>query len=188
MKLWRWWPVVVLMLPLQAAADRVHMYTEGDENQWLGLTVSQINLEFDLDDDELKQQPIAAGFRMGVLPWEYFGAEFRGATGVREGRDRTWENGVREDTLEYLASAFALARVPLIQDFSLRGYVGGSALQVRMEDDLGSDRHSRETFAWGIGGVWRPMSELALTVEYTDYGSKYDLDVEGFEVGALFYF
>ncbi len=185
MKIWRWMLSALLILPAQALADRVHIFQEGRDSYWMGVTAAQINLEFDMDEDELKQQPVAAGVRIGALAWDYVGAELRLAAGVREGRDRTLE---REDTLEHMISGFIVGHLPITRDISLRGYLGGSELQVRTETDAASGRNTQSDFAWGAGGLWRPVDELGLTLEYMHYSSKYNLDVESFEVGAMFFF
>ena len=181
-----WTLVILTLISPQVVADRVHIHVEREASHWLGVTFAQTDLTYEeVGGEELRQQPLTAALRMGVLPFEYIGAELRAARGITGGEDRTLG---RKDRIDHLLSGFLVGEVPVIRDIYLRGYAGVADVQVSVSTDGGTARFNQQDPAWGVAGLWRPMQELGLSVEYTHYSSKYGLDVEGYEIGALFFF
>ena len=198
MKPWRWIILLLVAQPLWAWGQ-VAIYQESEDHYWVGLSFSQVG--FEPDDSELSAlRPVAANLRLGGRVYDYLGVEMRGGVGIVKDRERNpLDGGGRVEIEQKLVSQMSVMLVgmlPITQQWSARGYLGGAMTRYRTDAEFcdGSDCESSRDYddtgraAWGVGALWRPVRELGLTLEYIDYGSPRGFDLRAVEVGAMFFF
>ncbi len=199
---YRGWPragrltclLFLLMLSARPALADVSVYRD-QPRFWVAVSAAQTTLDF----GRLDARPLTLGLRVGGMMDDMFGTELRIARGIVADRDeRAVGSGRarRDDSLDHLASALVLARLPLAEHVYARAFAGLSDAQIRTRlrrCNAGACRSDTErnddtSLSWGLGGYWQPQPALALSVEFMRYVDRDTLALDAIELAAVFLF
>lgn len=154
------------------------------------------------------QKPGGLHVRMGGMLDEHWGAEVRLARGFWHETDRLGNSKVQHD-VDYLAGAYLTSRwafavplveLPMVQRMFLQGHLGVADARIRSETETCTPacidrvtRNDRTDLSWGVGvglEVKLPSvpNQIGLSLEYMDYGDKYDVEVSAIEAGFQVFF
>lgn len=154
------------------------------------------------------QKPGGLHVRMGGMLDEHWGAEVRLARGFWHETDRLGNSKVQHD-VDYLAGAYLTSRwafavplveLPMVQRMFLQGHLGVADARIRSETETCTPacidrvtRNDRTDLSWGVGvglEVKLPSvpNQIGLSLEYMDYGDKYDVEISAIEAGFQVFF
>lgn len=205
-------PVMVL-LPVTAAAadqsaepDKVAIYRESpDTYAGLGLISTQV------EGGSLDQAPGGIHIRAGGMLDPNWGVEVRLARGFWHERQKIGNARVQMD-IDHLAGiylnrrwdfAVPLIEIPMVKGMFVQAQAGLATAQIKTDTkscgtclggiDRGVDRNDRTDLSWGLGvglNVRVPAmpNRVNLSLEYMDYGDKYDLEISAVEAGFQVFF
>lgn len=182
--------------------DKVAIYRESPSTYvGLGLISSQI------EGGSLDQAPGGIHIRAGGMLDPNWGMEVRMARGFWHERQKIGNARVQID-IDHLAGLYLNRRwdfavpmvdLPMVKGMFVQAQVGVASIQLKKEVDAcatcrgGVDRDARTDLSWGVGmglDVRVPTlpNKVNLSLEYMDYGDKYDLEISAVEAGFQVFF
>ena len=186
-----------------AEPERVAIYKESPMS-YAGLGLVSANIE----TDSLKQSPGGIHVRMGGLIDKHWGVEVRAARGFWHERDQLGNQKIQYDIDNlfgaYLTSRWAynvpLISIPMVDKMFVQANAG--AAQVALDTTIQTcttscvertSHNDNASVSWGVGvglevRVPQVPNKIGLSLEYMDYGSKYDVDVNTIEAGFQVFF
>lgn len=181
--------------------NRIHIYRDKPRS-YVGLNLGHAILEFDGIDEDVTLTTLNA--RLGAMTSDHFGMEARFGVGIDNHTLRN-ENDPRDkldQSLGYVGGLYFTGRAGLMRlPYNLgrvytQGYLGFGTGQVKNETricnagvcDTDSESDSESGFSWGLALGVQPIPEISLGLEYIQYFSGDDADLNTIEAGVMYHF
>jgi hypothetical protein len=210
MRGFRFFPALLLVLTSAAAAD-IAVYRDAP-NSYVGANIMTLNVQ----GTDLDQTPGGFLFRLGGMVDPHFGAELRLGRGFWHETERVPGSRLQVD-VDHIIGVYGTGRLPfdvplielpLVDKLFVHALVGIADVQLRSESDTCAGgcratrvRHDAATdLSWGVGlgmelalpkielPVFNSPRRIGLSLEYMNYGAKYDIDLTGVEAGIMVFF
>lgn len=195
-------PAVANAADKAAEPDKVAIYRESpDTYAGLGLISTQV------EGGSLDQAPGGLHIRAGGMLDPNWGVEVRLARGFWHERQKIGDARVQID-IDHLAGFYLHRRwdfavpmidIPMVNGMFVQAQAGLATAQIKTETESCAtcrsdvERNDRTDLSWGLGvglNVRVPAlpNRVNLSLEYMDYGDKYDLEISAVEAGFQVFF
>lgn len=203
--------LAALLLALSPAAlAEIAVYRDAPVS-YVGANIMTLNV----DGDVLDQTAGGFLFRLGGMIDPHFGAEVRLARGFWHETQRFPGTRVQVD-VDHVAGLYGSARLPfdvplielpLVDKLFVHALLGVADVQLRSEINTCAvgcttqvSHDSATDLSWGVGmgmelklpkielPVLNSPRRIGLSLEYMNYGAKYDIDLTGVEAGLMVFF
>jgi hypothetical protein len=210
MRAFRFLPALLLVMSGGVAAD-IAVYRDA-ANSYVGANIALISVEANTVD----QTPGGFVFRLGGMVDKHWGAEVRLGRTFWHEVEYTPGGGSRQVDIDHVIGVYGTGRlpfnvpfieVPLVDKLFVQAMAGVADVQLRSRtvsctpDCTRTYRRNDATdLSWGVGmgmelalpkielPVFNAPRRIGLSLEYMNYGGKYDVDFTGIEAGLMVFF
>lgn len=185
----------------ESTENRVHIYQDRPRS-YVGMNIAHAIIKFDNFDEDVTLTALNA--RLGAMTSDHLGMEVRFGFGGDKHTLRS-ENDSRDkldQSIDYLGGLYLTGRAGILNlPYELgriytQGYLGMGTGQIENVTRLcnagscreDTERNDETGFSWGVALGVQPRPEISLALEYMQYFSTDEVELNTVEAGIMYHF